>query len=191
LRQCDEAKASGERKVLKAAKAGEGELAGNHSANDDAFRPTPGTPWFTAIRSDDVIELILANPKAFILAFMIAFRARWKDGFNRHGLDKGEAMLGDWTAYGMTRQEYRTALDQLKEWGFATFRTTNKGTLAKLVDTRLFALLPPVRNQQDNQQATSEQPTGNHQTTTTGRLLRPGKTGNTDNMEGEQEFIPK
>ena len=110
LRQCDEAKASGERKVLKAAKAGEGELAGNHSANDDAFRPTPGTPWFTAIRSDDVIELILANPKAFILAFMIAFRARWKDGFNRHGLDKGEAMLGDWTAYGMTRQEYRTAL---------------------------------------------------------------------------------
>ena len=168
---------------------GSGELKANHSSND-ALRPPPGTPWFTAIRSDDVMELILASRNAFMLAYLIAYRARWKDGFNRHGLDQGEAMLGDYAACGMTRQEYRTAKEQLAQWGFATFKTTNKGTVGKLTDTRLFSLVPPERNHQNNHPLTSQQPSGNHQTTTTGRLNKTGNNGKTGNAVPEQSWIP-
>jgi hypothetical protein len=136
-------------------------MAAKHPPSDDAFRPPPGTPWFTAVRSEEAWELMLANRNAFILAYVIAYRARWKDGFNRHGLDKGEAMLGDFEAYAMTEQEYRTAKEKLAKWGFATFRATSKGTIASLIGTRLFSLLPPERNDHDNRQPTDKQRTPN------------------------------
>jgi hypothetical protein len=170
--------------------AGRGEIAVNHSPNEGALRPSPGTPWFTAIRSDEVMELILASRNAFILAYIIGYRARWKDGFNRHGLEQGEAMLGDFETYGMTEQEYRTAKTQLSQFGFATFRATTRGTIGKLMDTRLFALLPPERNEQNNGQATDRQRTGNGRVTTTGRL-KEGKTVKTENVvAGERSFVP-
>lgn len=170
-------------------RVGRGEIA-NHP-HESALRPSPGTPWFTAIRSDEVMELILASRNAFILAYIIAYRARWKDGFNRHGLDQGEAMLGDFQAYGLTRQQYRTGKEQLAKWGFATFRTTNKGTVGKLMDTRLFALVPPERNHQNNQPLTSKQPSANHQATTIGRLYKEGKTVKTGNVVADEtSFIP-
>lgn len=173
-------------------RAGLGELAAKRSPDDDsALRPAPGTPWFTAIRSDDALELVRASRNAFILAYVIAFRARWKDGFNRHGLDQGEAMLGDFQACGLTRQEYRTSKEQLTKWGFATFKTTNKGTVAKLMDTRLFSLVPPERNQQNNQPLTIKQPSNNHQTTTTGTKEERSKTVKTGrNAVVENSFIP-
>jgi hypothetical protein len=152
--------ARGVQQPTERSRAGEAELAAKNA--DDALRPDPGTPWFTAIRNEEALELLRASRNAFVLAYVIAFRARWKDGFNRHGLDQGEAMLGDWEAYGLTRQEYRTATEQLAKWGFATFRATSKGTVGKLIDMRLFSLLPPERNHQDNQPATSEQPSNNH-----------------------------
>lgn len=172
-------------------RVGRGVIA-NHP-HDSALRPTPGTPWFTAVRSDEVMELILASRNAFILAYIIAYRARWKDGFNRHGLDQGEAMLGDFEAYGMTEQEYRTAKAQLAEWNFATFKATGKGTVAKLIDTRLFSLLPPERNDQNNGQATDEQRTGNGRVTDGQRLQEEGKTaktGKTKTVGGEKSFRP-
>src|ERR1035441_9801734 len=99
-------------------------------------------------------------------------------------------MLGDFEAYGMTEQEYRTAKAQLAEWKFATFRATNKGTVGKLTDTRLFSLLPPVRNDQNNGQATDKQRTGNGRVTTTGTKedRKTVKTGR--NAVAEKSFIP-
>lgn len=94
--------------------------------------------WIKLVRSDDVMELIKANPNAFVLATVIAFRARWKDGFNEHNLAVGEALLGDYKNYGMTEQNYRTAKGQLEKWGFVTFQVTPRGTIAKLCDSRLF-----------------------------------------------------
>src|ERR1035437_5887251 len=125
--------------LSKRSRAGRGESAAH--PNDGALRAPPGTPWFTAIRSDDVLELIRAGRNAFILAYVIAYRARWKDGFNRHGLEQGEALLGDFEAYGMTQQEYRTGKAQLAKWGFATFRATTRGTAGKLLVKNPFAFL--------------------------------------------------
>ena len=106
--------------------------------------------YFRASRGDVPLELIQANPNAYVLASVIAHRARWREGFNPDNLELGEAMLGDHARYGMSEQEYRTAKAHLSKWGFATFRATNKGTIGKLMDTRLFDVLNIEGNDQNN-----------------------------------------
>jgi len=129
-------------------------------------RSNPNPGWFKAVRGTEPLDLIRANPNAYALAAVIAHRARWHEGFNAYGLGLGEALLGDYKAYGLTRQKYRTAMRQLKKWGFATFTPTKKGTTAKLTDTRLFDVFPSSPNHPANQRPTSSQPTANHQVTT-------------------------
>ena len=109
------------------------------------------------MRSDATLELIRANPLAFTLAFIIATRARWHEGFNADGLLLGEAKIGDWEKIGMSEQQYRTAKAQLVKWGFVTIKPTTKGTIAKLTDTRLFVISDEVANDQSNGQATTGQ----------------------------------
>jgi len=108
------------------------------------------------------LELIEAAPRAFTLATVIALRARFKPGFNPiNGLFQGEAFLGDFERYGMTEQQYRTAKAQLQKWKFATFRATTKGTVARLIDTRLFDVLNVSANGQANRRPTTKQRTPN------------------------------
>lgn len=146
-------------------------------AEQDATKPTTSTSggWFRAMRTPEAMEVIGANPLAYILAAIIGHRGRYNPAFNRYGLKLGECLLGDYENYGMTRQEYRTAMRQLKEWGFATFRTTNKGTVGKLIDTRLFSIFRTEANQQDNHRLTNEQPTANHRLTTIKNGSRSGE----------------
>jgi hypothetical protein len=104
--------------------------------------PTTGTTggWFRAMRTPDAWELSIAAPNAFRLAWIIAYRGQYRDGFNRHNLALGESLLGDFKNCGMSERQYRTAKEQLAKWHFATFKTTNKGTVGKLTDTRLFSI---------------------------------------------------
>lgn len=140
----------------------------------DQERQTEPSPdrrgWFKAMRGPDALELIRANPLAFVLAYVIAHRARWRDGFSADGLQLGDALLGDWRACGMSQQEYRTAKAQLAKWRFATFRATSRGTIGKLIDTRLFSILASQSNEQNNEQLTSEQRAANEQLTTNQEL---------------------
>jgi len=122
--------------------------------------------WFKAVRSTDALELIRANPNAYALAAVIAHRARYREGFNADGLEVGDALIGDFKSCGLQRQEYRTALAQLIKWRFATTKPTSKGTIARLIDTRLFEIIPIKDNHQKNQRLTIEQPTANHRATT-------------------------
>ena len=119
--------------------------------------------YFEATRSEDALELIRANPLAFVLAYIIAARANWRGGFNKHNLKFGEAFLGDFDSYGMTERGYRTAKKVLQNGGFATFKATTKGTIAKLTDTRLFKINPSKSDGQraDNWRTADEQPTTN------------------------------
>ena len=110
----------------------------------EVFKPLG---YFEATRSDDAIELIHLNPFAFTLAYMIAARANWRGGFNRHNLKFGEAFLGDFEDCGMGKGSkgegrYRRAKNCLAKWNFAIFKTTNRGTIARLTDTRLFKINP-------------------------------------------------
>ena len=144
--------------------------------------PATGTAggWFRASRSQDAFELQLAAPNAFRLAWIIAYRARYSNGFNRHGIDTGEAMLGDYQNYAMSEQEYRTAKAFLKKWKFATFRVTPKGTVARLIDARLFEVLPMTPNTPDNRQLTGSQHPPNTLPTTTDRTGRRNRTKERD-----------
>lgn len=133
----------------------------------DTHTFTPG--WFKATRNPDMPDLIRQSQKAFVVAYIIAYRSRWNaDIFNPFGLDIGEAVI-DYERWGMTRQEFRTAKSNLEEWGYATFRTTNRQTIGRLIDSRLFDVLPPPPNQQSNREATngstSKEPTANREAT--------------------------
>jgi hypothetical protein len=129
-------------------------------------RLNAGPSWFAALRTDEAFELLQRHPTAFLLAYVIAFRARWKAGKSLLGLEPGEALLGDFEAIGMTEQMYRTAKAVLKKYEFATFRTTPKGTIAKLIDTRLFSISDAASNTQTNTQPTPKQHPPNTQPTT-------------------------
>jgi hypothetical protein len=128
--------------------------------------------YFEATRSEDALALLRHYAPALTLAYVIGQRARWRnDGFNPHGLQFGEAFLGDFGSYGLTEREYRTAKKILAESQFATFKATNKGTIAKLIDTRLFRINPPKGDGQNAGQVTN----GATNTTTTNLNLKAVK----------------
>lgn len=128
--------------------------------------PNASGGWFKATRSLDALELIAHNSDAFILAYVIAFRACYRTGFNRHNLQLGQAFIGDFRAYGMTERRYRTAKQTLATHRFATFKPTTKGTIATLTDTRLFEVLPLADDEQTDGRATDKRRTSDGQATT-------------------------
>lgn len=142
--------------------------------------------WFRAMRNPEAFELIKANRNAFILLYVIAYRAQWSAGFNRYNLAMCEALLGDFETYGMTEQEYRTAKDQLERWGFATFRGTGKGTIATLSDASIFAVFTSTSNGHNNTQPTDSQRPDNDQPTTT-KIFKSIKS----NKSNKEESSPQ
>jgi hypothetical protein len=128
---------------------------------DEPYQPTAPNSmggFIKMMRTPDLEELVSANPLAFTLATMIALRARLRPEVSPLGLHQGEAFLGDFAKCGMSRQQYRTAMRQLSEWGFARFRATNRGTVGTLINTRLFDVLSGLSNQRLTNGATIGQP---------------------------------
>lgn len=117
------------------------------------------------LRSKETEEL-MKYPAAFILLTIIAIRAKRTFNFNIHNLKIGEAFIGDYKTIGLTEQQYRTAKKKLKEWGFATFRGTNKGTIATLTSSNVYNANFEARNGQVNKQVTNKQRTDNGKVTT-------------------------
>ena len=112
------------------------------------------------------MELLAASPNAFLLLLQIAWRARRTDSFNRHDLAIGEAFLGDFKNIGLTEGKYRHAKKYLEDHRFATFRATNKGTIAKLINFDVFDPNLEDSNGQHNTPATNQRRTNNEPTTT-------------------------
>ena len=96
-------------------------------------------PYIALIRdSENFDELVKRRPTAFVLLTLIAKRARRTDTSNFDDLEIGEALIGDYETYGSTERKYRTDKDYLEKYHFSTFRSTSRGTVAKLVDTSIF-----------------------------------------------------
>jgi len=114
------------------------------------------------MRDAEVVPELLRDMPAMHLLTVVAYRARRTNGFHCDGLEPGEALVGDYAQYGMTRQQYRSALKRLEKWEFATFRPTTMGTIAKLADSRIYDINGDDTNQQTNQRPTNDQPTANH-----------------------------
>jgi len=82
------------------------------------------------IRSEEVFDLI-AHHKEFILLTQIALRAR-RQNSKIKGIKEGQALIGDHKNIGLSEQSYRSAKSNIQKWGYATFKATNKGTVATL-----------------------------------------------------------
>lgn len=90
-------------------------------------------------RSGTTIDL-LSDPNAMHLITVIAIRARYSDEPNLRGLAFGSALIGDHLSYGLTRAQERSARRRLEKYGLASFRTSRSGTVATLLDSRVFCL---------------------------------------------------
>ena len=98
--------------------------------------------WLCYHRSAEADELQARHPNAFLLLCQIARRARLTP-CPVTGLQIGQAYIGDYRQAGIkSERQYRTAKNTLKMRGFSTFKTTNKGTIATLLEQGIFSLSP-------------------------------------------------
>ncbi len=112
-------------------------------------------------------HMIRRNHNAFILLTVIANRARRSaEPHPVTGRKQFEAEVGDYEEYGLSRQQYRTALVHLERWKIITIKPTTKGTIVKLINMGVFDINPEGSNHQGNQLPTISQPSSNHQPTT-------------------------
>jgi hypothetical protein len=139
-------------------------------------------------RSEETLALATNDPNAFTLLSLIALRARRTNIYNKHNLKIGEALIGDYATLGMKRGQYREATKRLTKHGFITIKTTNKGTITTIVDTRVYDINIDDDNHQPNHQATIQQPSNNHPTTTNKNVKKENNANNEKEVEGFQEF---
>ncbi len=114
-------------------------------SNDKTTRP-----YVKLIRSTETQEL-MKYPPAFMLLCQIALRAKRTDDYNLHGLSIGQAMIGDYRSLGLTHRQYRTAIDKLKTGQFIATQTTNKGTIATIINTKVLDINEEVKGQAKRQ----------------------------------------
>lgn len=119
--------------------------------------------------SPEFYILIKQRPTAFVLLAIIVDRARKVPVDMNAETELGEAYIGDYYIYGATPQSYRTDKKHLERLKLITCRTTNKGTIAKIVNSSIFdisrnSITSKSTNQQqtDNMLPTTKQEVRNH-----------------------------
>jgi len=135
-------------------------------------------------RGEIANDLLMYHPNAFLLLTLIAMRARRTPNLIKN-LDICECQLGDYKACGLTEQKYRTAKNILEKLNLATFETTNKGTIGKLINTDIYNINPESCNGQTNNQITNEQRTDNEQVTTNNNVNKENNDKNVNNYSDE------
>lgn len=107
--------------------------------------------------------LFLKRPTALILLTIIAQRAKRTEDHPDKTLQVGEAFVGDWKNYCKTERCYRTDKKFLEKHQKATFISTNKGTIARIISTRPFDINGEKVTDKltDNRRASDEQVTTN------------------------------
>jgi hypothetical protein len=129
---------------------------------------------FIRLRRSPILDQLVLDRKAWSLLGIIASRARFHDGPNLHNLKIGEALVGDYKAAKLTRQEYRGALRRLeRKWRQITTRPTNHGTIAKVTEFGVFDFSQPQHNPSTTKkqppdfigETGEKQPSSNHPTT--------------------------
>lgn len=133
--------------------------------------------YFNIFRSEEMRFLLRNYPNAFILLTCIADRARRENG-HPDGLIIGDALIGSTDLEpGLSRQNFRTALNKLVELQHveiiangktflkrekSTIKVTIKGLLVNLCKSTIYNINSDDTNQHSNQRLTNDQPTGNH-----------------------------
>ena len=128
------------------------------------------------IPSEESNWLLLNHGNAFLVLTLIATRARRLNG-HPDGLIAGDAIISASDLSSLSRQNFRTALDKLVEFGYikiisngkrffesrkSTIKLTIKSMLVNLLKSTIYDINSESNNQQINQQLTNSQPTANH-----------------------------
>lgn len=101
-------------------------------------------------RSQAVLDLIEKDIQVFSLLTIIAQRA---------DRETGEAFLGDWRRMGATSEAtYRRTKKRAEATGLATFKATNKGTIARLTNTSIYDINMLVADEQTDEQTDEQRP---------------------------------
>ena len=147
-----------------------------------------GFKFLMQSRGPEVDEL-LKDPAAFVLLTQIARRAKRTNDFTLHDLKIGEALIGDYDSIGLTEQRYRSAKKRLERYGLATFKPTNKGTIAKLTNSLIYDVNLDHSNDQTNNQKADKQRSnndqGNRQATTNNNVNNDNNAKNEKNVREE------
>ena len=133
-------------------------------------------------------QVLEADPNAFRILFKAACRASWKEN-RTTGLGVGQAFVGYTDFPSMGRQQYRGACKRILTCGFATIRTTTKGSIISL-QGHGFADFTPYGT---TIKTTNEQPSSNHQATTNedGKTIRRKIKDYTEIFEDFWNAYPK
>ncbi len=109
--------------------------------------------------SSEFYELIRQRPSAFVLLALIVDRSRKVSLDINDGIEVGEAFIGDVEKYKATPQSYRTDKRYLEKFKLVTFKSTNKGTVAKIVKSSIFDIsrTTPTSNLTNQQQSSNIQ----------------------------------
>jgi hypothetical protein len=116
----------------------------------------------------DAARTLHRKPLANHLLSIIANRVRFKPDLVEN-LKTGQCRIGAKDNHGLTRQQYRTAISNLKKWGIIETKTTNLGTIVTLISSDIYDIngnsqpskqppSQPKSNHPANHSATNEQP---------------------------------
>lgn len=126
---------------------------------------------------NEYIEWMMSQrPTAWCLLCLIARRAKRSEDHPDKNLEIGEAYIGDYKSYGVTEQIYRSDKEFLKTNGQLTTRATNRGTIAKLVNTDIFDI--------NQEKITTKIPKTNGQLTTNNIISNNNNNNNNGNGNG-------
>lgn len=91
--------------------------------------------------STECEELVQKHHDEFLLMTIIAIRAKRTLSTSQKGLQIGEALISH-TSSGLTRKRYRISLRKLIQKQFVAIRRASKGTIAKLLNTKIYDINP-------------------------------------------------
>ena len=91
------------------------------------------------IKINKETDNLMKDTDAFLMLLKIAYNTRRDDTFSIPDVEIGEAFI---TAdmLGITQATFRTTKKKLQKWGFVSFRTNNKGTIARMTTDKFFVL---------------------------------------------------
>ena len=145
--------------------------------------------WVAMHRGETIDTLQEKYPNAFLLLCQITRRAR-VEPCPINDLDRGEALIGDFKKAGIaTESQYRTAKKQLEKCGLVTFRGTNDGTIAKLLDTSIFSISVDKSDEQNDRQVTSKRRSSDERVTTKNNVNKEKKENKETHSETDETFV--
>jgi len=149
----------------------------------------PEETYIKSFRTPDRYAIMKKHPPTFILLDYIAHHAR-REPDKILNLNIGEVFLGRDLVkdkLGLTESEYKTAKKNLEKWDIVTFKPTNKGTVAKLINNCIFDINLFQNDEPGDKQKTSKCRTGGEQATTNNKEKKEKKYKN--NNSGKRKSI--